>query len=214
MKTIFKIFALLFFAAAAGSIQSAAVAKDKGDLLVRARGIVVIPDESSTITPIGGAATVSNAVMPELDFTYFFSENVAAELILATTKHDIGATGTTLGTLDLGHVWLLPPTLTLQYHFAPKKKVSPYIGAGVNVTFFYNDNPGPTVVHIDYKNGFGFAVQGGVDFQVGERTYFNIDVKKIWLDTKATIDAGGLGIVNANVDINPWIVGAGFGWTF
>src|SRR5210317_1794526 len=77
--------------------------------LIRARGIAVVPDESSTVTPIGGEVKIDNAVAPELDLSYFFTENLALEVIAATTKHDARASGTSLGNLDLGEFWILPP---------------------------------------------------------------------------------------------------------
>ena len=83
-------------------------------------------------------ATVDNAYVPEIDISYFVTPNIALELIAATTKHDVGASDGT----DLGSVWLLPPTLTLQYHFAPTSRFSPYIGAGLNYTIFYNEKNG------------------------------------------------------------------------
>ena len=113
-----------------------------GDLLVRARAIYISPDESSTITPIGGKADFSNETVPELDFTYFFTDNIAAELILATAKHDAKAKGTTAGTFDAGSAWVLPPTLTLQYHFTNFDSFKPYIGAGINYTMYLAEDPG------------------------------------------------------------------------
>ena len=79
---------------------------------VRLRAIAVVPNESATIQTIGGDVQIFNAFVPELDFTYFFTKNIAAELILATTKHDVKAISTAAGNIPLGDVWLLPPTLT------------------------------------------------------------------------------------------------------
>jgi outer membrane protein len=195
-------------------LPGAALAKQAGDWLIRARGIAVVPDESSKITPIGGKAQVDTAIMPELDFSYFFTDNIAAELILATTNHNVKAVGTSIGDVPLGDVWLLPPTLTLQYHFMPKQMVSPYIGAGVNLTLFYSASKGPVVADISYDTAVGVALQAGVDIKIGERTSLNLDLKKIFLNTDVTIDAGALGMVDAKVDIDPWIFGIGVGMTF
>ena len=176
---------------------------------VRIRLIDVAPDESST-TSIGGEAKVDSAVVPELDITYFWTDNWATELILATTKHDVSAVGTALGDLSLGDTWVLPPTLTLQYHFAPDAAVSPYLGAGLNYTFFYNADSGD-VDSIDYSNGFGLAAQAGIDFAVTDNWALNLDVKKIWLNTDVEINGGA---VTADVDLDPWVFGAGFTYRF
>ncbi len=147
------------------------------NLTIRLRGILISPDESSTIS-INGEAGASNTVVPELDFTYFFTNNIGVELILATSKHDMTANGTDVGDVDLGSVWLLPPTLTLQYHFMPEGQISPYVGAGLNLTLFYNeDTPGDVVTGISYSTSVGPAVQAGVD-RVATNWGINLDVKK------------------------------------
>lgn len=186
--------------------------KSAGDWLVRGRIVAVTPDESSTIGVIGGEAAVDTAYMPELDIGYFFTDNIATELVLTTTNHDARAVGTALGDVDLGDVWLLPPTLMVQYHFAPKGAISPYIGAGLNLTLFYAaDEPGTTVTDIDYSNSVGPALQAGVDFRINDDWMFNMDVKKVWLDTNVDINNGA---IMADVNINPWVFGIGFGTTF
>lgn len=181
--------------------------KSAGDIMVRARLIGVLPDESASTT-IGGDVGVSNDWVPEIDFTYFVTDNVALELIAATTKHDV----THNAGIDLGEVSLLPPTLTLQYHFMPKERLSPYVGAGINYTFFYNeDAPGGAVTSIDYENSFGWALQAGVDYAVADNWYLNFDVKKVFLSTDVSINGGA---ITADVDLDPWIVGFGVGYRF
>lgn len=173
--------------------------------------IAVTPAEDSTVSVIGGEAAVDNAYVPELDITYFFTDHIAAELILATAKHDVEARGSSLGpVVDLGDVWLLPPTLTAQYHFMPEGKIRPYVGAGINYTFFYNEDPG-AVSTIDYDNGFGYALQVGTDVAIDDHWAVNFDVKKLWLNTDVTV-AGGP--VVADVDLDPWIFGVGVGYRF
>jgi len=181
--------------------------------LIRLRGIAVMPDASSEIEAIGGEARIKDQIVPELDITYFFNENIATELILGTTPHDVSVAGSTLGDVDLGDVWLLPPTLTMQYHFSPRAAIRPYVGAGVNYTFFYNQDPG-AAVSVNYDNGFGLALQAGVDIPVNDDYFVNFDVKKIFLGTDLAVDAGAAGTVGADVDINPLIVGVGVGRRF
>ncbi len=185
-----------------------------GDWQFRFRAIGVIPDESAEITPINGDVDISNTVVPEFDITYFITDNIAAELIAAISPHDVAAVDTDLGDIDLGTVRVLPPTLLLQYHFQPNATWRPYVGAGVNFTAFLNqDLPDGTILSdIDYDESFGFALQAGVDYAINERWFWNADVKRIWINPDVTIDAGALGTVSADVDINPWVVGVGFGF--
>ena len=136
--------------------------KDLNRWIFRLRLLNVDPDEDSNISTIGGQADVDDAFVPEFDITYFFTKNIAAELILAVTPHDVVANNTALGNVDLGDVWLLPPTLNLQYHFCPDSKFRPYVGAGINYTVFFNEDSG-AVDSIDYDNGFGYSLQAGFD---------------------------------------------------
>lgn len=195
--------------------QDEPISNDYNKWQARLRLISVIPNESASIQGIGGDVDISTAVVPELDFTYFFTKNWAAELILATANHDVKAVNTSAGNIDLGDVWLLPPTLTVQYHFYADK-FKPYVGAGVNYTIFYSADEGNVADNIDYDNGFGFAFQGGVDFSLSEKWFLNLDAKYLLLSTDATVDATtALGAtVKADVDINPLILGFGIGMKF
>ena len=150
------IYSLVVSLAALMALPTVSIA-EAGDWLVRARAIYVPPNESATISAINGTVDISNVITPEL--TYFVSDNVGVELILATTRHSVMALGTDLGDVDLGKVSLLPPTLLLQYHITDLEGFRPYFGAGINLTLFYKkDAPGGTVTSIDYKNKIGFAL--------------------------------------------------------
>ena len=208
---------ILVAAIAVMGLTNLAVAQDapadnSGKWQFRLRGIVVSPDESADIEAIGGDVDISTSIVPEFDITYFFDDNWSMELILGTTKHDVKAVETAVGEIDLGHVWLLPPTLTGQYHFTGGNFV-PYVGAGVNLTLFYGVDEGPTVDDIDYDTAVGFALQGGFDYMLNDQWFLNFDVKELFLNTTATVDATtALGAtVDADVDINPWIFGLGVG---
>ncbi|CAM1365981.1 Uncharacterized outer-membrane protein y4mB [Tenacibaculum litoreum] len=177
----------------------------------RFRWVSVLPNESATIGTIGGDVEIGKNFIPELDFTYYFTENIAAELILGTTNHDVKAINTALGNVNLGDVWLLPPTLTLQYHFNISD-FKPYVGAGVNYTIFYNADPG-AVVDVDYENSFGYALQLGFDYDLDDTWFLNVDAKYVGLSTDVSVNAG-IATVPAEVDINPLLIGFGVGIRF
>ena len=189
--------------------MSASVYAMEGDSpwLVRVRALDVIPDEDSDVD-----AEIDDAITAELDFSYFFTDNIAAELILAVTNHDVEA----LDGVDLGDVWLLPPTLTLQYHFMPEAQFRPYVGAGVNYTVFFDEDEGDVADDIEYDDGFGFAVQAGFDYGIDDNWAINVDVKKLWLCTDVEVDATtALGaVLEDEVDIDPWIIGVGLAYKF
>lgn len=204
--------AILFSAA---TFASPVMADDSNGLAghyqIRLRGLAVLPDASATVTVsgtnIGGKTDVTDSFIPEIDGAYFITDHVAVELIAGTTKHAVhhSIAG------NVGSVWLLPPTLTAQYHFDPTGAFRPYVGAGINYTFFYSAHSA-TLAPISFSNNFGFALQAGADVPVGDGPYFlNFDVKKLFLST--TMKAAG-GVVRAEANLDPWIVGAGVGIRF
>lgn len=211
---------LIATALTAAGVQGAAAAQ--GDWLVRLRGIVVAPTENATdVLPgfPGGSVEVDNAIVPELDFTYFLTDNVGAELILATSPHDLQGTGTLSGLGEVADVMVLPPTLTLQYHFNPAGPIRPYVGVGVNWTIFYSEDAsdslvaavGPTTIDVD--DSVGVAFQVGVDYDLNDRWFLNADVKYIQIDTTATLNSGGA-INTVDVDLDPIVAGVGIGFRF
>jgi outer membrane protein len=185
---------------------------ESGDWLVRVRAIDVMPNESATIGVIGGDVDISDQIVPELDITYFLHDHWGVELILGVTPHDVQAVGTIAGDIDLGGVTLLPPTLTLQYHFNPEGQMRPYLGAGINYTHFFNEDlpGGSALTSISYDDSFGLAAQAGIDFALSGDWFLNVDVKYIDINTDVVID----GAINASVDIDPLVLGVGFGRRF
>ncbi|WP_203295108.1 OmpW/AlkL family protein [Maricaulis parjimensis] len=202
----------MLLGAAAALILAAPAMAEQGDWLVRLRAINVVPNEEATITPIGGDVDIDSSIVPELDITYFVQDNWALELILGVTPHDVMAVGTAAGDIDLGDVTLLPPTLTLQYHFNPEGQYRPYVGAGVNYTYFFNEDlpTGSALSTIDYDASFGLAAQAGIDIALQDEWFLNLDVKYIDIDTDVLID----GAIAADVQIDPVVFGIGFGRRF
>lgn len=184
-----------------GILASTVASADQGDWLVRARAISVQPQESSSL-----GLSVDNALVPEVDFSYFVTKNVALELILGTSRHEVS-----LGSSSLGKVSVLPPTLTAQYHFAPDATVRPYVGAGVNYTRFYSNDlkVGAQNVELD-NNSWGGALQAGVDIAVGKNSFINLDIKKIYIKT----DVALAGTKIDTLKLDPLVLGVGYGMKF
>lgn len=192
---------------AAASQPGFAAPYETGTMLLRIRSVVVAPDVSSKVS-IGGNLSVTRSYIPEIDFTYFFSPHWAVEAIAGTTKHSIYYEKNT----KLGTVFLLPPTVTLQYHFDPISRFQFYVGAGPNWTLFYNKSVGP-LGKLRTTDNWGIALQAGTDIALTEdgRYFLNIDAKKIWLSTNASFSGSP---VTAALDIYPWLIGAGIGIRF
>lgn len=193
--------------------SQAALAKSDAahDWIIRSRAVFVKTDVTSKVSTLGGHVATSSDQVPELDFTRFFNKNIAAELILATTKHDITLNGSAAGSkAGLGSVRLLPPTLTLQYHANPTGTFRPYAGAGLNYTFFYGAKTGGAATSLKYQDNLGYALQAGFDYMIDERFGVNFDVKKIFLKTNVQVNNA----VRAQVRLDPWLIGGGVSYRF
>jgi len=255
-----SLFALAVVAALVPSLAMA----EAGDIVVRLRATHIAPDESSklgaqtdatlpagTLNSLGLAGTgavtsttlygspnatlqVDSNTIPEIDFSYYITKNIAAELILAIgTRHDVNVSGSggVLNTHALGSVNLLPPTLTAQWHFNPDQTFDPYVGAGFSYVRAMDRSLNANVdgrplgagasvnlpIHIE-RNSFGPAIQVGFDYNLENRWLLNFDVKKIWFGTDVTVDTTAIGAPGwkkiDSLDVDPWVVSVGFGKKF
>ncbi len=95
-------------------------------------------------------------------------------------------------------------------------------GAGVNLTIVYGEDAsqslvnalgGPTNLKAD--NSIGWAVQAGVDIDLDDRWFFNLDIKYIDIGIDVAITTPATSTTRTTrVDINPIIVGADIGYRF
>ncbi len=229
---------LLAVALASAFLPNFAFAEE-GDWVVRLRAVNVSPNESSklgqtvnkNVAPVmtpSADLKVDDNVIPELDISYYITKNIAAELILALgTKHDVkvsGDSGGVIGDQNLGEVNLLPPTLTLQWHFRPDQTFDPYIGAGINYTYMLDRNlkfkGGPAVagdkIKID-SDSWGLVAQAGFDINLKDGWMINADVKYVQIDTDVKMKGavtGGAWTKIDSLDIDPWVIGIGVGKRF
>ncbi len=192
-----------------------------GDVLLRVRAIVVAPNEKSgSILPAfpGEKVKVNDSGMPEIDATYMATDHIGFELIASTTKHKASGTSGTTGSIGkLASTWVLPPTLTAQYHFAPTGHIRPYVGAGLNYTVFWNEKAshglqaavGSTRVRM--KDSFGWAAQAGVDIDITPKVFLNLDVKYIDIDTTVRLDTAAAGTQCVKLGLDPLVFGVGLG---
>lgn len=196
--------------------------------MIRVRALGVLPDASGSSVNVSGNAglsspnsglSIGDSVVPELDITYFFTRNIAAELILGVTPHHITGTGTLSG-LDVGHVWLLPPTLTFQYHFTDFGNFKPYVGVGVNYTVFFDQSAGNAALNgvavtgLSVKDSFGAAAQVGFDYMIDRHWGLNFDVKKLYLEPSYSATANNAIPINGTAHIDPWLIAGGIAYKF
>lgn len=217
---LWGIFAAIVFASFGHAALSADLPPSAGSPVaaqspwqVRLRALGVVTRDDGSVDGIAGSGlSYSDTVVPEADISYFFTDNISAELILGTTFADVHGKGSITGLGDIGKTWLLPPTLTLQYHFTDFGAFQPYLGAGVNYTVFYNQS-GKSADSLDVKNTFGVALQAGFDYMFDEHWGANLDVKKIFLRPDFDATVGGVD-VSGKAKLDPWLVGAGVTYRF
>lgn len=190
------------------ALSAGAAHAEQSPWQVRAR--VAQIETANQSDPVGGVGAsdrfhVSDKAILEADISYFFTPNIAAELVLTTPqKHTVYLDGAAIGTFR--H---LPPTLTLQYHFRPEATLKPYIGAGVNYTRISSVHllgGGATLEN----HSVGLAVQAGLDYKLNQNWSLNFDVKKIQI--RSDVYSGGAKI--SRVKIDPYLIGLGLGYRF
>lgn len=196
-----------------------AVASAQDNWIARMRVINVSPnDSSSMILDTGTEVAVDSATTVEFDLTYMFNENLGLEVIAAYPSHDLTTAGGALGGADAGKVKVLPPTFTLQYRFGTEG-IRPYVGIGLNYTTFPSydlsaDLAALGVTDVDLDDSVGVAGNLGIDFDFGDRWLFNLDVKYIKISTDADLETADGILDTIEVDIDPWVFGAGIGIRF
>jgi len=204
-KTLLALAAVCTLASGAAFAQQT---PSEGPFMVRVRAVHL---DSANKDSTGLGLSVNDKVIPEVDVSYFFTPNIAAELVLTyPQKHKLRADG--LG--QIGTLKHLPPTLLAQYHFTNFSGFKPYVGAGVNYTRFSGVRFDPAVQaalspSID-KNSWGGALQIGVDIPLSKNMYLNLDVKKVFIST----DVHAAGTKVGTFKVNPVLAGVGLGWRF
>lgn len=199
---------VLFLSATAGTQALAQQQMQEGSWLVRVRAAHLNPADKSD--PVGGVGaanrlTVDSKTIPEIDISYFFTPNWAAELILTyPQKQRVALDGN-----DIGSFKHLPPTLTLQYHFTPEKTFSPYVGAGINYTRLSSVHLLDGAADLE-SSSVGLALQAGIDYKLDRNWSLNFDVKKIQIRSDVNTAAGTI----SKVKVDPWLIGVGVGYRF
>jgi outer membrane protein len=192
---------LTLTAAAAMAAALPAAAQDTGNWIIRARAVHL---DSANKDSTGLGLTIDNKWLPELDFSYFFSPNLAMELVLTVPqKQTVSSNGAEIGSFK--H---LPPTLTAQYHFTGMS-FRPYLGAGVNYTNITDVNILNGAAGLKH-NSWGLALQAGVDVPLGGGWLFNADLKKVQIGTHVYVAGADAG----KFKVDPLLFGIGIGKRF
>mgnify|MGYP005845681057 CR=1 FL=1 len=226
-----------------------AIAQEAGDFQFRIGGGYIATDTGNDDLVFEGTRLDNFRIDVEdqpglvFDLTYFLSPNWAVELLAsAPFEHDIDGAGALDALGEIGDTKHLPPTLSLQYHFLPDQTIRPYVGAGLNYTLFFDDSTnaglhdgvvatangalganfsgGNTNLSID--DSFGPALQAGIDFDITDNLFWNVNVRYIMIDVDAdlkttTFSPEGTETVfrsNLDTEIDPFVFSAQIGFRF
>lgn len=187
-------------------------ALERGDIIIKAGFHNVDPkSDNGRVDALAADIDVDDDVQFTFDFTYMLSPNWGVEVLAALPfEHDVAVGGNTVGSTK--H---LPPTISALYYFNPQSDVRFYVGAGVNITLFFEEDTRGALAGADLEldTSFGPAVVAGVDFKLNDNWFINADVRWMDIDTDATITAPGLRL-EPTVEIDPIVYGVNVGYKF
>jgi outer membrane protein len=191
-------------------IAAHAQSAEENPWMVRVRAVDLLWQNGQSGAVVQGAdVKAANKVIPELDVSYFFTKNIAAELVL-TYPQTIDINYTSSQT-KLGSIKALPPSLLLQYHFTNFGAFKPYIGAGVNYTIFTSRNTLSNGAYSVDNSSFGAVGQIGMDYMFDKNWGLNLDLKYATMSTNVTTAAGADG---GKLTLNPWMPAVGVTYKF
>lgn len=194
---------------AAGMLSSAVAQAQDGSFMVRVRAVDVLFDngQKDGLNTVVGNIEADSRWIPELDLSYFFTKNIAAELVL-TYPQTVDINAAALG--HIGKIKALPPSLLVQYHFTDLGAFKPYVGLGVNYTLFFSrDNILNGGASVD-RSSIGLAGQVGFDYMFNKNWGLNVDVKYIQMETDVAVGGTKIGTLN----LSPITAGVGVSYRF
>lgn len=225
-----RTFASVLAVAAALCVAVPASAHEAGDWLVRFGGSNIDPKGDNGSIDLTGIADfgvqdvdVDDQWGVTFNLTYMYTANWGIELLAALPyEHDITVEGLPSPAATVKH---LPPTLSVQYHFLPDATFQPYVGAGLNLTWFLDESKKEGLRFADDALGVntgldvdstsvGLAAQVGFDYIINETWFVNFDVRWIDISTDATLTVDGADAATAKVDIDPIVYGVHVGYRF
>ena len=177
-----------------------ALAYDAGDIIVKAGIAHVAPKDDNLKLSGAGTVEVESDTQLGITATYMVTPQIGVEVLAATPfKHDIKLNGKKVATTK--H---LPPTISAQYYpMDPASKIQPYVGLGINHTFFFDEDG--IVNHLGKSTGL--ALSAGMNYDIDDKFMANVAVWKIDIDSELN-DGGN------DVEIDPLVFMVGAGMKF
>lgn len=241
MKSTYK---KMLAAGAVMALAGTAQAQSAGSNIISLGWFRVMPNSSAdplTVDSINGrpvgmvrpntGADIETADTVGLAFAHFFTDNISADFIAGIPpKHDVKGTGDYAQYGKLGSVRQWSPALLVKYHFfEAKAKFRPYVGLGVNYTWFTDE----TISNQDFVN-HAFGIPGarmsasadsswnpvfniGANYAINDNWFVGLSVSYVPVSTRATFttQAAGVTIVShTKIKIDPVVTFLSVGYKF
>lgn len=159
--------------------------------------------------PLAGMeSTVNNKTRPTISIEYLLTPHWGFDLLAAQPfRHSVKLNGQRAVS-----VRQLPPTLGFLYHFLPGSRFSPFAGAGVTFTDFFDASGRGTLAgsHVHMSNSWGPSVHAGLDYNFSRQWLLTADIR--WSGITSTVRVNGVRAGRAM--INPLVIGLSVGYRF
>ena len=173
---------------------------------------------SDELGDTGSTLDLRTGLGVEFDATLMFSDLFGVEFSIGTSAHQLEVTGGDLGTIDTGRLWLMPLTAIAQYHQPIYGPWDPYVGLGMTwAAPFYNESGDASnagIEDMEFDGGPAIAAQIGVNYQMDNRWYANVDLRHTGTSLDVQVRVDGENLPTIQVDAKPFIVSLGFGYKF
>ncbi len=182
-----------------------AAAQDSGSWLVRMRAAHL---DSADNDKSSLGLSVANKTMPELSLSYFWTANDAVE-VAVTTPQSLSTYSSGFAD-NIGSFKLQSNTVLAQRHFTDVAwGLRPYLGAGLNFTQFSGVQLVSGGADLQ-RRSMGLALQLGADWHLGAGWQLNLDLKKLQMSTKVSLNA----IEQGRYNLDPLLLSVGVGKRF
>jgi len=154
----------------------------------------------------------------EFDATVMFSDVIGAQFSLGASYHRLDLIGGEWDGIDAGWALLVPLTAIAQFHIPVYGPWDPYLGLGATWIQPFSNLSGEAqnagIDDLDLKGGAGLAAQAGVNYQMNNRWYANLDISYLGASIEATVTTEDGDLPTVKLDIKPWVFAVGFGYKF
>ncbi len=173
---------------------------------------------SDDVGDTGNTLDLESGLGAEFDATLMFSVLFGVELSVGFSTHQLQIRGDDVGVIDAGRVWFVPLTAIAQYHLPIYGPWDPYIGLGLTwAAPFYKESGDANdagIEDMEIDSGPAIAAQIGVNYQMDNRWYANIDLRYFGTSLDVQVRMDGENLPTIQLDAKPLTISLGFGYKF